>query len=145
MATRNASAVWNGTLKEGNGTIKSESGVLTGAKYSFKTRFEEEKGTNPEELIGAAHAACFSMALSAGLGKAGYTPQSVETEAKVHLAAVEGGFKISKIELSTEAEADDLSDDEFQKIAEATKENCPVSVALKNVPIELKARLKQAN
>ncbi|HEY5599410.1 MAG TPA: OsmC family peroxiredoxin, partial [Candidatus Manganitrophaceae bacterium] len=103
MPVRSAEAVWEGGLKEGKGNVKLGSGVYQGA-YSFGTRFEQSPGTNPEELIGAAHAGCFSMALSAGLGKAGITPRRIHTVAKVHLEKVGEGFKITKIELQTEAD-----------------------------------------
>src|SRR6266436_8271852 len=102
MAKRTASAVWEGTLREGKGTVKLGSGAFEGA-YSFASRFEEGKGTNPEELIGAAHAGCFSMALSAGLGRAGFTPKRIETSARVHLEKVGEAFRITRIELKTEA------------------------------------------
>ncbi len=98
MPVRKASAVWNGTLKEGNGTMKMQSGAYEG-KYSFGSRFEEDPGTNPEELIAAAHAGCFSMALSGGLTKSGFTPERVETSAKAHLEKVGEGFKITRIQL----------------------------------------------
>ena len=103
MAARSANAVWEGDLKSGKGKVKLGSGAFEGT-YSFSSRFEEGKGTNPEELIGAAHAGCFSMALSAGLGRAGFTPTRIQTEARVHLEKAEDGFKISRIQLVTEAE-----------------------------------------
>src|SRR5881397_2928542 len=103
MATRTGSAILEGTLQEGKGKMKLGSGAFEGA-YSFASRFAEGTGTNPEELIGAAHAGCFSMALSAGLGRAGFNPKRVQTDAKVHLVKTDAGFKINKIELKTEAE-----------------------------------------
>jgi osmotically inducible protein OsmC len=110
--------------------------------YSFQSRFEEGDGTNPEELIAAAHAGCFSMALSGDLGRAGHEPESVETTATVHIEKVEGGFAIKRIELDTRARVPGLDDDEFQQIAEGAKQNCPVSKALAAVEtIELKAEL----
>src|SRR5437667_8254750 len=129
MATRSANAVWAGDLKGGKGTVKLGSGAFEGA-YSFSSRFEDGKGTNPEELIGAAHAGCFSMALAAGLGRAGFAPKRVATNAKVHLTKADAGFKISKIELQTEAEVPNIDDKTFQEQAETAKKNCPVSQAL---------------
>jgi lipoyl-dependent peroxiredoxin len=140
MPTRTASATWNGNLKEGNGNFKGSSGTLQG-NYSFGTRFEEQKGTNPEELIGAAHAACFSMALAAGLGKNGLNPQRVSTTAAVTIEKVGEGFKITKIKLTSEASVPGADPKKFQEIANATKTGCPVSGALSAVPIELDAKL----
>ena len=143
MAARSAKAVWEGDLKGGKGKVKLGSGSFEGA-YSFASRFEEGKGTNPEELIGAAHAGCFSMALSAGLGRAGFTPTRIQTEARVHLEKAEDGFKISRIQLVTEAEVPGIDARKFQEEAEAAKKGCPVSKALASVPIELNAKLKTA-
>lgn len=140
MATRNGSAVWEGTLKEGKGTVKLGSGAFEG-QYSFASRFEEGTGTNPEELIGAAHAGCFSMALAAGLTKAGFSPKRVATTAKVHLGQSGGGFKITLIELETEAEIPGIDEQGFQEQAEAAKKNCPVSQALAATDITLSAKL----
>jgi osmotically inducible protein OsmC len=140
MPTRNAQATWTGNLKEGQGTIKVGSGAFEG-KYSFGTRFEGAPGTNPEELIGAAHAGCYSMALAAGLGKNGFNPQSVHTTAAVSLEKVGEGFKITKIKLVSEAKVPSIDPKKFQEIAEATKTGCPVSQALSATPIELEARL----
>jgi osmotically inducible protein OsmC len=140
MPTRNASATWNGDLKSGNGSFKGSSGALQG-NYSFGTRFESAPGTNPEELIGAAHAACFSMALAAGLGKAGLSPQKVSTTAAVTIDKVGEGFKITKIKLTCEANVPGADAKKFQEIANATKTGCPVSGALSAVPIELEAKL----
>ncbi len=109
MAARSANAVWEGDLKSGKGKVKLGSGAFEGT-YSFSSRFEEGKGTNPEELIGAAHAGCFSMALSAGLGRAGFTPTRIQTEARIHLEKAEDGFKISRIQLVTEAEVPGIDD-----------------------------------
>lgn len=141
MPTRKAEAEWNGTLREGNGQFKVGSGKVSGA-YSFPTRFEEAPGTNPEELIGAAHASCFSMALSAGLTKAGHKPTRIRTTANVHLEKVGEGFGITRIELDTEGEVPGIDQAAFQEAANGAKENCPVSKALKGVEITLKARLK---
>jgi osmotically inducible protein OsmC len=110
-------------------------------QYSFSSRFEEGAGTNPEELIAAAHAGCFSMALSAGLERAGHSPNSVETEAKVHLSPSDGGFKISRIDLVTTADVPGIEEDAFQQAAQAAKEGCPVSKALSAVEITLAASL----
>jgi lipoyl-dependent peroxiredoxin len=141
MAKRQASARWDGSLTDGNGTMRMATGAFEGP-YSFQSRFQEGDGTNPEELIAAAHAGCFSMALSAELGRAGNEPESVETDATVHLEEVEGGFAITRIELSTRARVPGISDDEFQEIANAAKQGCPVSQALAGVDsIELDARL----
>jgi osmotically inducible protein OsmC len=140
MPVRKASAVWNGTLKEGNGTMKMQSGAYEG-KYSFGSRFEEDPGTNPEELIAAAHAGCFSMALSGGLTKSGFTPERVETSAKVHLEKVGEGFKITRIQLTCQASIPEIDDATFQELAAGAKANCPVSQALAGVDISLDAQL----
>lgn len=137
---RTAEARWNGGIMKGNGTMRLGSGAYEG-KYSFGSRFEEAPGTNPEELIGAAHAGCFSMALSGALGKAGHDPQRVETRAVVHLQKQDAGFAITRIELTTHAVIPNISETEFLAIAEAAKQNCPVSRALSAVPIELNATL----
>jgi lipoyl-dependent peroxiredoxin len=141
MATRKASAVWNGTLKEGSGTMKLGSGAFEGA-YSFSSRFENGTGSNPEELIGAAEAGCFSMALSSNLSKAGHPPKQIRTQATVNLEMIGGGPKITSIQLDCEAEVPGIDDKTFQEQAEMTKKNCPVSVALAGTEIKLKARLK---
>src|SRR3954463_6032262 len=130
---RKASAEWKGGLKDGKGTISTDSGVLANTQYSFSTRFEEGKGTNPEELIAAAHAGCFSMALSGELGRAGHDPESVETTATVQIDKVEDGFKITHITLDTEARVPGIDESEFQEQAEAAKAGCPVSQALAGV------------
>ena len=140
MPVRKASAVWNGTLKEGNGTMKMQSGAYEG-KYSFGSRFQEDPGTNPEELIAAAHAGCFSMALSGGLTKSGFTPERVETSAKAHLEKVGEGFKITRIQLVCQATIPGIDDAAFQEIAAGAKAGCPVSQALAGVDISLEATL----
>ncbi len=140
MPVRKASAVWEGPIKEGNGTIKLGSGAYEG-KYSFGSRFEESPGTNPEELIGAAHAGCFSMALSGGLSRAGTPPTRIATSAKVHIEKVGEGFSITKIELDTEAQVPGIDDAAFQEAAKKAKEGCPVSRALAGTEITLNARL----
>ncbi|HUP47305.1 MAG TPA: OsmC family protein [Thermoanaerobaculia bacterium] len=141
MPTRKAEAEWRGTLREGSGHFEVQSGSISGT-YSFPTRFEEAPGTNPEELIGAAHAACFSMALSGGLSKAGHQPKRIQTKASVHIEKVGEGFGITRIELDTEAEVPGIDEATFQKQANGAKEGCPVSKALKGVEISLKARLR---
>src|SRR5437667_5514368 len=140
MAARSANAVWEGDLKGGKGKMKLGSGAFEGA-YSFASRFEEGSGTNPEELIAAAHAGCFSMALSAGLGRSGFTPKRIQTTAKVHLVKADEGFKIGKIELSTDAEVPQIDEKNFLEHAESAKKNCPVSKALAGAEIQLNARL----
>jgi osmotically inducible protein OsmC len=141
MPKRTANARWDGSLQEGNGTMRMASGSYEGP-YSFQSRFQEGDGTNPEELIAAAHAGCFSMALSAELGRAGHDAESVETTATVHLDEVGDGFGITRIELDTRARVPGVDADEFQRIAEAAKKGCPVSQALAAVEsIELKAEL----
>lgn len=140
MPDKKASAKWNGDLKSGNGTMSSGSGALSNAAFTFASRFEEEGKSNPEELIAAAHAGCFSMALSNELAKAGYDTKSVETNATITLEPVDGKPTISTIKLVAVATVPGLSDDEFQKIASATKEACPVSRVL-NASIELDASL----
>jgi osmotically inducible protein OsmC len=140
MPTRNANAKWTGGLKDGKGTVKLGSGAYEG-NYSFSTRFEDGKGTNPEELIGAAHAGCYSMALSAGLEKAGHKPNSIETTAKVHLS-MEGGPNLAKIELDTVGDVPGLDEAGFKKFAEEAKVGCPVSKALAATAITLTAKLK---
>jgi osmotically inducible protein OsmC len=140
MPARTANARWEGGLQQGKGSVRLGSGAFEGA-YSFTSRFEDGAGTNPEELIGAAHAGCFSMALTAGLERAGYTPTSVETTARVHLERAEGGFRIPRIELETTAQVPGIDDATFQAQAATAKANCPVSVALAGVDIQLNAQL----
>ena len=140
MTTRTADAQWNGNLKEGNGTMRLGSGAFEG-QYSFSSRFEEGAGTNPEELIAAAHAGCFSMAFSNGLAKAGYTPTRVDTTASVHLEKTDAGFGITRIELRTEAEVPGIDKAAFDEQAQAAKAGCPVSKALAAVDITLDAKL----
>ena len=140
MAVRNAEAEWRGDLKSGKGTMKLGSGAFEGP-YSFQSRMEDGAGTNPEELIGAAHAGCFSMQLSAMLAAGGHPPTRLHTAAKVHFGPAGGGFEISKIELRTEADVPGLSAEEFQTTAEKAKEICPVSKALSATPITLEATL----
>jgi osmotically inducible protein OsmC len=126
MAIRTSSARWDGTLTEGTGVMRTGSGGLQ-ANFSFKSRFEEGEGSNPEELIAAAHAGCFSMALSKGLADAGYPPVSVDTTANVHLDRVDGKPTVTRIDLVTTAVAPGIDQAEFAKVAEATKDGCPIS------------------
>ncbi|MDX8515035.1 OsmC family protein [Mesorhizobium captivum] len=141
MTIRDASAEWQGTLKEGSGRLRLGSGVFEGA-YSFPSRFENGPGTNPEELIAAAHAGCFSMALSAILGREGFTPARISTVAKVHLGATTAGPTITRIELETEASVAGLAAGDFERLAQSAKATCLVSRALTGVAaITLKANL----
>jgi osmotically inducible protein OsmC len=140
MAVRTSDAEWQGNLPEGKGTMRLGSGAYQG-QYSFKSRFESGTGTNPEELIAAAHAGCFSMALSHGLSQAGHTPKRVHPTAKVHLDKVEGGFAISRIELDCEAEVPGIDEAAFRQQAEGAKTGCPVSKALAATQITLNAKL----
>lgn len=140
MPDRIGKAVWEGTLREGKGTVALGSGAFEG-QYSFSSRFEEGVGTNPEELIGAAHAGCFSMHLSGGLTRAGFPPTRVTTTATVKLTQGEAGFRITRIELATEAEVPGIDEAAFQEAAEASKKGCPVSQALGAVEIALSAKL----
>ena len=138
MAVRKAQALWEGSLREGHGLMKF--GAFEGP-FTFTSRFEEGNGTNPEELIGAAHAGCFSMSLSAGLGRAGFTPQRVHTVANVTLGKVDGKARITQIHLECEAEVHGIDPESFTKIAEEAKAGCPVSAALTGVQITLDAKL----
>lgn len=128
---RKASAHWEGSLKDGKGTVSTESGVLSDQAYSFKTRFKDGKGTNPEELLGAAHAGCFSMALSMILGQSDYVPDSIDTTADVELTEVEGGFEISAIHFDVKAKIPGADEVALLEAANTAKMNCPVSKALK--------------
>lgn len=137
---RSASAVWNGNLKEGKGTISTESGVLKASPYSFRSRFESEPATNPEELIAAAHAGCFSMALSAQLGEKGLTAAKIETTARVSLEKVGDGFAVTSSHLILTAQVPGASPEDFSKAAEAAKAGCPISKLL-NAKITMEAKL----
>jgi osmotically inducible protein OsmC len=137
---RSASAVWKGGLKDGRGTVSSESGALVNVPYNFSMRFENEKGTNPEELIAAAHAACFSMALSAQLQEAGLTPESIDTQATVTLEKGASGFSVTSSALRTTVRASNGDEAAFHKAADAAKAGCPISKLL-NATITLDARL----
>jgi lipoyl-dependent peroxiredoxin len=138
---RIASAVWQGDLKQGRGALSSESGVLKDTPYTFATRFEGAKGTNPEELIAAAHAGCFTMALSAELGKAGFKPEKIATKATVSLEQVQGNWTITTSELEMSAKIPGIDKTKFDEIAAGAKANCPVSRLLK-AEIRLKASLE---
>jgi lipoyl-dependent peroxiredoxin len=140
MPVRTANAEWRGDLPKGSGELSTATGSFRGP-YSFSSRFEEGAGTNPEELIAAAHAGCFSMALSNILAQAGHEPESVRTEARVHLEKDEGGFSIRRIVLSTQGRVPGIDEDHFRKHAEEAKVGCPVSRALEAVEIQLEARL----
>ena len=140
MPVRSADAVWEGDLKSGKGTMRFSGGAFEGP-YSFSSRFEEGKGTNPEELIAAAHAGCFSMAFSGGLTRAGFIPTRVTTNAKAKLEKVGEGFKITTIELTTQGLVPGIDEKMFQEVAENAKKNCPVSQALAGVNIVLSAKL----
>ncbi|MEV8515004.1 OsmC family protein [Dactylosporangium sp. NPDC051484] len=140
MPTRVSSARWEGDLKSGSGTVSTGSGTFQG-NYSFPSRFESGEGTNPEELVAAAHAACYSMALSNGLAKAGFTPTSVETSATVHFGPVDGGFAITRIDLTTRGAVPSIDAAEFEKQAQDAKAGCPISKALAAVEITLDAQL----
>lgn len=137
---RTGSAVWQGGLKDGKGTVSTESGVLASVPYSFGRRFGDEKGSNPEELIGAAHASCFSMALSAVLGEAGFTADEISTSAAVTVVPADGGFAITAVHLTVKAKVPGASEDDFQKAAAGAKAGCPVSKVL-NAEITMDASL----
>jgi osmotically inducible protein OsmC len=142
MPVRRANAEWKGNLKEGNGTISVESGVLKNIAYNFVSRFDQGKETNPEELIGAAHSACFSMALANSLAGAGFTVNSIKTDAKVHIEKLESGFTITKIDLDVVGDVAGIDQKVFLEHAEKTKTGCPVSKALTGPMILLNAKLK---
>jgi len=138
---RTGSAVWSGGLKDGRGTISTESGALSDQPYGFNTRFEGSPGTNPEELLGASHAGCFTMALSLVLGEAGLTADEMKTTAKVSLDQVDGGFAITKVHLTLTARIPGTDDETFQKLATTAKENCPLSKVI-DAEITLDATLE---
>jgi osmotically inducible protein OsmC len=138
---RNASAVWQGGLKDGKGSISTDSGVLENTQYSFSTRFEDGKGTNPEELIAAAHAGCFSMALSGQLGNAGLTAERINTTAAVTLEKTDAGFTITKVHLDVTAKIPGATDEAFQTAAANAKAGCPISRLLK-AEITMEAKLE---
>ena len=138
---RNGSAVWRGGLKDGKGTVSTDSGVLSNTQYSFSTRFEDGKGTNPEELIAAAHAGCFSMALSAQLGNAGMTAEEIQTTASVSLDKTDGGFAITAVHLDVRAKISGADKQAFETAANNAKSGCPVSKVL-NATITMDAKLE---
>ena len=137
---RTANAQWKGSIKEGSGVVSTQSGILDKTQYSFKSRFEDGKGTNPEELIGAAHAGCYAMAFSLMLGEAGYEPDKIKAKAEHTLVEQDGGFAIDKIHLTVKASIPDISEDKFQELANNAKEGCPVSKVL-NADISMDASL----
>lgn len=141
MPVRSAEAIWKGNLQDGSGTMRMASGAYEG-QYSFSSRFEEGEGTNPEELIAAAHAGCFSMALSGNLGRAGYSPQQVQTTAQLHLTKGDNGFRITRVHLITEAQVPEIDEETFQEEVQKAKDGCPISQALGAVDeITVEARL----
>jgi len=140
MTVRKADAVWKGSLREGAGELALESGAFRGP-YTFKSRFEHGKETNPEELLGAAHAGCFTMALTAALGREKFTPTEIHTTASVHLEQVTGGFSITRIQLRARAKVPGVTAEQFAALADDAKQNCPVSKALAGVAITLDAAL----
>ncbi|MGH8260226.1 MAG: OsmC family protein [Steroidobacteraceae bacterium] len=140
MVERVAEAEWRGSLKDGEGVMKLGSGAFEGS-YSFGTRFGNDPGTNPEELLGAAHAGCFSMAFALMLGQAGFPPRRIHTTAKVDIEQKGGGFQITRIQLNTEASVPGIGQDKFREMAEAAKRDCPVSRALAGTSISLTAQL----
>ena len=143
MPVRKGHAEWQGDLIKGKGSVGTESGTLNGVPYSFSSRFESGQGTNPEELLAAAHAACYSMALSVGLSSKGYKVNSIRTVDTVHIDKQGDGFAITTIEINTEASVDGIDDATFQGFAEETKVGCPVSKALSGPKMFLRAKLKK--
>jgi lipoyl-dependent peroxiredoxin len=141
MPVRTAEARWQRSLQDGSGTMRLGSGAFEGS-YSFKSRMEDGPGTNPEELIGAAHAGCFSMAFANGLSQAGHKPQEIRTKATVHFDKSDAGWGISRIDLATEGNVPGIDEATFTRLAEDAKKNCPVSKALAATPITLQATLK---
>jgi osmotically inducible protein OsmC len=137
---RNGSANWSGDLKSGKGKVSTESGALKDQPYGFNTRFENGSGTNPEELIGAAHASCYAMAMSLGLGEKDLTADSIDASAKVTLSEVDGSFAVTKVHLDVTAKIPGISEVDFQEVAESTKKNCPISKLL-TADITLDAKL----
>lgn len=137
---RTGSAVWSGDLKTGKGKVSTESGALKELPYGFNTRFEDTPGTNPEELVGAAHASCYAMAMSLGLGEKDLKADEINASAKVTLSEVDGGFAVTKVHLDVSAKIPDISESDFQEVAEATKKNCPISKLL-SAEITMDAKL----
>ena len=143
MRTRNADATWTGTLKEGNGSLRTGSGTIQ-EEFSFGTRFQDSPGTNPEELIGAAHAACFSMALAAHLEKAGFSPKEVRTSAQVDLEERDGGYAISRVKLDSLADVPGMDNANFKEQVETAARQCVVTKALAGTKVEVQAKLATA-
>ncbi|SFG17648.1 osmotically inducible protein OsmC [Palleronia marisminoris] len=141
MIKKHGTANWKGGLKDGTGTVSTQTGVLDKANYGFKSRFEDGTNTNPEELIGAAHAACFSMALSMILGQSDLTPDNIDTKATVSLEQLDSGFTVTKIHLEVTASVPNASEDQFMEAAQKAKENCPISKALAGPEITMDAKL----
>jgi osmotically inducible protein OsmC len=141
MAVRRANAVWKGTLKEGSGKLSVESKLFEQASYSFGSRFEEGEGTNPEELVGAAFAGCFSQAFALELEEAGYPPTSIQTSVAITLDKGSGGHKISRADLEVQAEVPAIDEGKFRELAETAKDNCPVSKALAGVEKSVRSKL----
>ncbi len=141
MIRKSGSATWTGALKDGKGTVSTQTNALAAQPYGFNTRFEGKPGTNPEELIGAAHAACYAMAMSMGLGEAGHTADKIDAKSTVSLEEKDGGFAITKLHLDVSASIPGIDDAAFQEIAEATKKGCPVSKVLTGAEITMDARL----
>lgn len=142
MPVRKANAEWKGNLKEGNGIISTETGVLKNTAYNFVSRFETGKETNPEELLGAAHSSCYSMALAGALSGAGFKVNSIFTEDKVHIEKLETGFTVTRIEVNCKADVEGVDNATFQKLAAETKSGCPIAKALNVKEIILTAELK---
>lgn len=140
MPVRSADATWSGDLQKGNGSVRLGSGAWEG-QYTFDSRFEDGSGTNPEELVAAAHAGCFSMALANQLASAGYEPERISTTAEVHLTKTSAGFSIPQIDLRTDAQVPGISDEEFQRLAMETKSTCPISQLVRAADINLEAKL----
>jgi osmotically inducible protein OsmC len=142
MPTRKADAIWKGTMKEGGGTLSVETGTLKNVAYDWRSRFENGQTTNPEELLGAAHAGCYSMALAGALTRSEHPPTSIRTSASVSIVVGPSGSEINRIDLVTRAKVPGIDNAKFLEIAEATKKGCPVSKALKSVEITLDAALE---
>jgi len=141
MPKQSATATWKGSIKDGRGEMRLDSGK---AEFDFGSRFEDKEGSNPEELLGASHAGCFSMAFSKALGDEGFEPKSIETKATVTLDKLSSGFAITQVDLDTEAEVPDIEDEKFQELAESAKKNCPVSRLFAGALIQVRAKLKSS-
>jgi len=141
MIKKHGSAIWNGSIREGSGTVSTQSGVLDGAQYGFKKRFEDEPGTNPEELVGAAHASCFAMALSLQLEEAGMIADELSARSTVFLDKDDDGFSVKKVHLDLTAKIPDANEAKFQEAAAAAKAGCPISKLLAGAEITLDAKL----